>query len=111
MAVGEENVLALGMNLPEFKRRAIGRAADTILRVIVLVCVQRVKRSAAGQTGYAAGVAAQNISRGQCDSRAFDRGKIGDRHIGRTVAVEIVERRSEERRVGKECRSRWSPYH
>ena len=23
----------------------------------------------------------------------------------------IVIRRSEERRVGKECRSRWSPYH
>ena len=22
-----------------------------------------------------------------------------------------IERRSEERRVGKECRSRWSPYH
>ena len=22
-----------------------------------------------------------------------------------------VQRRSEERRVGKECRSRWSPYH
>ena len=22
-----------------------------------------------------------------------------------------VDRRSEERRVGKECRSRWSPYH
>ena len=22
-----------------------------------------------------------------------------------------LERRSEERRVGKECRSRWSPYH
>ena len=27
-----------------------------------------------------------------------------------TEAVEVVER-SEERRVGKECRSRWSPYH
>ena len=26
------------------------------------------------------------------------------------VAVESIER-SEERRVGKECRSRWSPYH
>ena len=25
--------------------------------------------------------------------------------------VEIVWKRSEERRVGKECRSRWSPYH
>ena len=24
---------------------------------------------------------------------------------------DIVEYRSEERRVGKECRSRWSPYH
>src|SRR3712207_8331957 len=23
----------------------------------------------------------------------------------------VVRRRSEERRVGKECRSRWSPYH
>ena len=23
----------------------------------------------------------------------------------------IIEHRSEERRVGKECRSRWSPYH
>ena len=26
-------------------------------------------------------------------------------------APEIPEERSEERRVGKECRSRWSPYH
>ena len=25
--------------------------------------------------------------------------------------VEIYDIRSEERRVGKECRSRWSPYH
>ena len=24
---------------------------------------------------------------------------------------EVLEQRSEERRVGKECRSRWSPYH
>jgi len=25
--------------------------------------------------------------------------------------VQVGEERSEERRVGKECRSRWSPYH
>src|SRR2546427_13086057 len=25
--------------------------------------------------------------------------------------IERIEKRSEERRVGKECRSRWSPYH
>ena len=24
---------------------------------------------------------------------------------------ELMKQRSEERRVGKECRSRWSPYH
>ena len=27
------------------------------------------------------------------------------------LAVHYLEKRSEERRVGKECRSRWSPYH
>src|ERR1044071_5936190 len=33
---------------------------------------------------------------------------------GRTTGTPIgllIENRSEERRVGKECRSRWSPYH
>ena len=28
-----------------------------------------------------------------------------------TYAIGFLESRSEERRVGKECRSRWSPYH
>src|SRR5258706_14033881 len=28
-----------------------------------------------------------------------------------TQAMALAKRRSEERRVGKECRSRWSPYH
>src|SRR2546430_17417170 len=30
---------------------------------------------------------------------------------GQTTTTEIELTRSEERRVGKECRSRWSPYH
>ena len=29
----------------------------------------------------------------------------------RLSVVPEISRRSEERRVGKECRSRWSPYH
>ena len=36
-------------------------------------------------------------------------GKVGRDPFSR-LAVETVAR-SEERRVGKECRSRWSPYH
>src|SRR3712207_9254903 len=31
--------------------------------------------------------------------------------VALTVTPESVHLRSEERRVGKECRSRWSPYH
>src|SRR3712207_8242240 len=44
-----------------------------------------------------------------------DLGKASS-HFQRMVAGEpqvrqLVRHRSEERRVGKECRSRWSPYH
>ena len=36
----------------------------------------------------------------------------GEAYIQHSYAVEaIMKGRSEERRVGKECRSRWSPYH
>ena len=30
---------------------------------------------------------------------------------GNSHDITYVQQRSEERRVGKECRSRWSPYH
>ena len=30
---------------------------------------------------------------------------------GGSVVISVTITRSEERRVGKECRSRWSPYH
>src|SRR3989441_5434766 len=33
------------------------------------------------------------------------------RHKGAAAVRDVSEVRSEERRVGKECRSRWSPYH
>ena len=39
-------------------------------------------------------------------------GRLGaDPDIKQMVNGKSVARRSEERRVGKECRSRWSPYH
>src|SRR3712207_9441614 len=31
--------------------------------------------------------------------------------LTRSLMAFLIEARSEERRVGKECRSRWSPYH
>src|SRR2546421_4264377 len=57
--------------------------------------------------------------------RAIDLRSSGTRRVGSTCVRRIVaerpephaagvvqhDERSEERRVGKECRSRWSPYH
>ena len=41
------------------------------------------------------------------------RSSLGDRYVGsgNTRESNAIAKRSEERRVGKECRSRWSPYH
>src|SRR3712207_8231292 len=36
---------------------------------------------------------------------------IGPVHLELLGSIENIAARSEERRVGKECRSRWSPYH
>ena len=39
-------------------------------------------------------------------------GVIGPNGAGKTTIFNLITGvRSEERRVGKECRSRWSPYH
>src|SRR3989454_6638041 len=47
---------------------------------------------------------------------ALDHDSSGGRRAERDERLDLphvlpAERRSEERRVGKECRSRWSPYH
>ena len=36
---------------------------------------------------------------------------VGENGSGKSTLLEALALRSEERRVGKECRSRWSPYH
>src|SRR5215475_8442051 len=43
------------------------------------------------------------------DEASIDRSTTGVRATSESAAS--APRRSEERRVGKECRSRWSPYH
>ena len=54
-------------------------------------------------TGFAVGRADYDrVSR----SNTFTAGKIG-----LSLFKPVGDARSEERRVGKECRSRWSPYH
>src|SRR2546422_4822250 len=43
--------------------------------------------------------------------KSLRRIKSGRFHVAQTISVDQIKSRSEERRVGKECRSRWSPYH
>src|SRR5690349_23389584 len=43
--------------------------------------------------------------------RGTPEGDGAERHGGERRAEQGAGGRSEERRVGKECRSRWSPYH
>ena len=44
-------------------------------------------------------------------SQLWDNGFVVDDSTSNTGGFDIGSARSEERRVGKECRSRWSPYH
>ena len=46
---------------------------------------------------------------GAADGRTL--GLFSSMRAAKEAAGALRERRSEERRVGKECRSRWSPYH
>ena len=57
-------------------------------------------------------VQVQNGCDHRCTFCIIPRGRGPNRSVPMgEVAAEIRRLRSEERRVGKECRSRWSPYH
>ena len=68
-----------------------------------------------------AGIAAQNVIEKQLKKEGLGRDDIGKEKLiqrvwdwkekNQKVIINQFRKRSEERRVGKECRSRWSPYH
>src|SRR6201989_3675600 len=45
------------------------------------------------------------------DLPLMNHGSIFNLSVGNHCTLSPLKNRSEERRVGKECRSRWSPYH
>ena len=66
-----------------------------------------------GKTTLTAAITKVLASKGLADFVAFDAIDKApeERERGITIATAHVEYQTEERRVGKECRSRWSPYH
>src|SRR2546425_13115237 len=75
---------------------------------------ERSPQEAANDAGRPASLAAHTDAGADVQSRPRRACKLGQCAVAAThydgVAVDRLER-SEERRVGKECRSRWSPYH
>ena len=51
------------------------------------------------------------LSKAKEDKAEDMTGKAAYHKLSAEEAYEMMASRSEERRVGKECRSRWSPYH
>src|SRR3989442_15754349 len=81
----------------------------------VLAILFQTTRSLAQATGPLANVTAASLlctaaerGRGHVRKRS---GRLSERPRRLEKDRQDGERRSEERRVGKECRSRWSPYH
>ena len=63
----------------------------------------------AGQVAIVTG-ASSGIGRATAEGFVRDGGCVVVNYLKNEAGANAV-RRSEERRVGKECRSRWSPYH
>src|SRR3989338_8114567 len=66
---------------------------------VILVLGDRAEMLAAAVVGAYASIPVAHIHGGDISSTVDD------------IARHAITKRSEERRVGKECRSRWSPYH
>ena len=95
--------LFLALALPAKAQRAMGKTADRSLMASGHWVKIRVDAS---------GV--YRLTDEQLRANGFsDPSKVGVFGYGGGVLPEDLSRltRSEERRVGKECRSRWSPYH
>src|ERR1017187_827718 len=82
------------------------------LRRVKLVAARVLLEAVEQLAGYGARLQTGGEVEGGGEQAAFAHARFED-GAELVIAVEVVDQlhRSEERRVGKECRSRWSPYH
>ena len=76
----------------------------------VLVSIKSVGAAATRNGQYKSGALPQR-EMGSKKSGALPQREMGSIKSGGAAATKNGQYRSEERRVGKECRSRWLPYH
>src|SRR5215211_5043483 len=81
------------------------RGADTQRRILEAAL------SVFGGVGYSEARVELIAEAAGCSRPAFYQYFSSKDDVFWVLAAELGRERSEERRVGKECRSRWSPYH
>ena len=97
-----ENIAAIRQQIALAAERSSRTAAD-----ITLVGASKMNDTAACREAIAAGIDALGENRVQEMTQKL----AEDAYAGAPLHFIGHLQRSEERRVGKECRSRWSPYH
>src|SRR5256714_14096843 len=86
-------------------------AGDTaVFEQLAEVATARLNQNEEDRIGERIGAYAIIRELGRGGMGAVYLGERADGQFQKLVAIKILKR-SEERRVGKECRSRWSPYH
>src|SRR3989454_6688264 len=88
---------------------AIKALAEVLAKPIAAVSLLEAVAMAGGVEGDV--IAALDAGRNEVYAGEYEVGATSKRHSERLLTREEFIERSEERRVGKECRSRWSPYH
>ena len=90
--------------------------ANRTRNIQMLFCVTKEERDIIRQKMYLSKTKNMGAYLRKMAIDAKDFGSLENLFLGLVVLVAIILmkhycKRSEERRVGKECRSRWSPYH
>ena len=105
---GGLDVVGVGTAPSRGLRRGVVVNIDSTVEAIKVAVAEAEQMAGAEVGAVYVGVAGGHI-RGT-NSRGVVAVSGKDREVSGTDVARVVER-SEERRVGKECRSRWSPYH
>src|SRR5690554_2116646 len=89
-----------------------------VVKIVFVVIVGVGRLAGTSRTALAAGIVCGcRLLAGQCNCQEAGNGEknegndVGGNATAGAQGLKAFANRSEERRVGKECRSRWSPYH
>ena len=85
----------------------VKKTVITAALILTLIPIQHVKALSSEKHGYGQGTATDSQN---CPVGAADFNSQYNQYDAYALTND-KKRRSDERRVGKECRSRWSPYH